>query len=383
VAVALAAILAMVGMAWFWPRGEAPELNPGGATLQFVDATVTDVSIESCLSVEIPDASVDCQVVAIDVTSGAAAGTSASFSIQATDFSKPDLAVGDKVVLARNPQAPVGFQYSYADMQRGAPLVALTVIFVVAVVAFAGWKGLRALLGIAIALAVIMVFLLPSLLRGSPALPVALVATVIVAFLVLYLAHGVNPATTVALVGTLASLAVTAVLAQVFVSLTAFTGLLGEEATTLRITADLIDLRALLVAGIVIGALGVLDDVTITQVSTVVELRRSDPGMTRPQLYRAAVRVGRDHIASVVNTLVLAYAGASLPLLLVFLQGGRPWERALTSELVAVEVVRTLVGSIGLVLAVPLTTALAALALADEPAVEAGADDDPLDRAPF
>ena len=198
----------------------------------------------------------------------------------------------------------------------------------------------------------------------------ALAATVVIAFAVLYLAHGLNPSTTVALVGTLVSLAVTAVLAQVFVGLAGFTGLLGDDAVTLRITVDVIDLRALLVAGIVIGALGVLDDVTVTQVSTVVELRRSAPEMSRRELYRSAVRVGRDHIASVVNTLVLAYAGASLPLLLVFLQGARPWDRALTSELIAVEIVRTLVGSIGLVLAVPLTTALAALVIAEteEPA---------------
>ncbi len=268
-------------------------------------------------------------------------------------------------MLARNPQAPPEFQYSYVDMQRTTPLLLLGLLFAVAVIVFAGWKGVRALLGIGVALAVIMVFLLPSLLRGSPALPVALAATVVIAFAVLYLAHGLNPSTTVALVGTLVSLAVTTVLAQVFVGLAGFTGLLGDDAVTLRITADVIDLRALLVAGIVLGALGVLDDVTVTQVSTVVELRHRAPEMSRRELYRSAVRVGRNTSPRWSTPLVLAYAGASLPLLLEYLQGARPWDRASTSELIAVEIVRTLVGSIGLVVAVPLTTALAALGIAE------------------
>jgi uncharacterized membrane protein len=375
VAVAVVLVLGIIGVAVWWPRGEAPELNPGGAALQYVDATVTEVTREDCVSVEVAGAAVECQVVDVEITSGEPEGTSATFRIQASDFSKPDLEAGDRIVLARNPLAPPEFQYSYADQQRATPLLLLTVLFVVVVVALGRWKGVRALAGIFVGLAVIVVFLLPSLLRGNPALPVALAATVVIAFLVLYLAHGFRPATTVALVGTLVSLVVTAVLAQVFVGAASFTGLMGAEAQTLRVTAGLVDLRALLVAGIVIGALGVLDDVTVTQVSTVVEMRRVNPELSRVELYRAAVRVGRDHIASVVNTLVLAYAGASLPLLLVFLQGERPWERALTSELVAIEIVRTLVGSIGLVLAVPVTTALAALALSDEP------DDDP-DRLP-
>lgn len=367
VAVVAVLVVGLVGVAVWWPRGEAPELNPGGVTLQYVDATVTGVVTEDCLSIEVAGATEDCQVVTVEVTSGETSGSTAELRIPASDFSKPQLEVGDDVVLARNPLAPAEFQYSYVDQQRTMPLVLLTVLFVVVVVALGRWKGVRALAGIFVGLAVIVGFLLPSLLRGNPALPVALAATFVIAFLVLYLAHGFRPSTTVALVGTLVSLVVTAVLAQVFVGAAGFTGLFGDDAQTLRVTAGLVDLRALLVAGIVIGALGVLDDVTVTQVATVVELRRVNPGLSRLELYRAAVTVGRDHIASVVNTLVLAYAGASLPLLLVFMQGLRPWDRAITSELVAIEIVRTLVGSIGLVLAVPVTTALAAAALSDGP----------------
>jgi len=173
----------------------------------------------------------------------------------------------------------------------------------------------------------------------------------------------VNIGTTVALAGTLAALAITSALAFGVAAATNLTGLADGRAQTLRVTAEALDLRGLLVAGIVVGALGVLDDVTVSQVSIVSALRRANPGLSRRFLYREATKVGRDHVASTVNTLVLAYAGASLPLLLFFVQGDQPAGRLLTSELIAVEVVRMLVGSIGLVASVPITTALAAAVL--------------------
>lgn len=184
-----------------------------------------------------------------------------------------------------------------------------------------------------------------------------------VAYFALYLAHGFNPATTVALAGTLVSLAIIAVSSVAVASIAHLSGLGDEAAQTIRVTADTIDLRGLLVAGFIVGALGVLDDVTVTQVSTVQALLRADPEIDRRHLYREATHVGRDHIASTVNTLVLADAGASLPLLLFFAQGTAPVGRILTGELVSVEIIRMLVGSIGLVLSVPVTTALAAVCL--------------------
>ena len=173
-----------------------------------------------------------------------------------------------------------------------------------------------------------------------------------------------NERTAVAILGTLASLALTGVLALVFVEMTRLTGLASEEATLLRASTGVIDFQGLLLAGILVGALGVLDDVTVTQVSAVWELKLADPEFGPGDLYRRAVRIGRDHIASVVNTLALAYAGASLPLLLLFTQASRSFGDVVTGEAVAVEVVRTLVGSIGLVAAVPLTTGLAAVVIA-------------------
>jgi uncharacterized membrane protein len=200
----------------------------------------------------------------------------------------------------------------------------------------------------------------PALLTGSAPIAVALTGTSIIAFGVLYLAHGVSERTTVALLGTLASLALTAILAVAFAGAAQLSGLASEDSIALLSFAPELDYRGLLLAAVIIGTLGVLDDVTVTQVSAVWELHHADPGQGRRQLYRSAIRIGRDHIASTVNTLVLAYAAAGLPLMLLLTQSGLAFGDVLTTETIAVEVVQTLVGSIGLVASVPLTTALAA-----------------------
>ncbi len=370
IGVTVVVLVAVVGMIVWWPRGNAPELNPGAVPLEYLDATVRVVIPTQCPAPEEANLPTDCQQVSADVTSGSQRGEVARFQILATDFGKPNLKAGDRVVLVYNPAAVEEYRYTYSDFQRSTPLIWLVVLFVVVVIAFGRWKGARALAGIAVTFVVLFVFLLPSLLRGNPALPVALAATIVIAAVVLYLAHGVKAATTVALVGTLISLAVIAALATLFVSAARLTGLAGDESQVLRLTATSVDLRGLLLAGVIIGALGVLDDVTVTQVTSVVELRQAQPGYSRWDLYRSATRIGRDHIASTVNTLVLAYAGASLPLLLLFLQSNQPWARVGASEIVAIEIVRTLVGSIGLVLAVPVTTALAAALLAPQDGTE-------------
>jgi uncharacterized membrane protein len=190
--------------------------------------------------------------------------------------------------------------------------------FIIVVVAFGRWQGVRALLGLVASGLVLVAFVVPALLRDEPALLVALAGTVAVAFVAIYLAHGLSTASTVALAGTIVSLGITTVLAFLGAGATSLNGLTDENAQTLRVTAESLDLRGPLVAGIVVGALGVLDDVTVSQVATVAALRRANPGLSTVQLYREATRVGRDHVASTVNTLILAYAGASLPLLLFF-----------------------------------------------------------------
>jgi uncharacterized membrane protein len=193
---------------------------------------------------------------------------------------------------------------------------------------------------------------------------VAVLGSAAVAYVALYLAHGFTPLTTVALLGTLAALALTVMLSVIFTAVAHFSGYASEEAIVLGQLAGAVDINGLILAGIVIGALGALDDVTVTQASAVAELRDANPQMSHRALYRSGVRIGRDHIASTVNTLVLAYAGAALPLLLLFVLSQQSLGAVANSEVIAVEIVRTLIGSIGLVAAVPITTWLAARVVA-------------------
>jgi uncharacterized membrane protein len=360
VAVVVVGAVAVLAAIAFWPRGDAPDL--GAQPNTYVDATVRGIDDDTCQDPEI-DAPGECQIVTAELTSGPDAGDTIDFEVRATQFEVPELSEGDEIVLLDVSTSPPQYRYSFADFQRSTPLIWLVVAFAAVVIAFGRWQGVRALIGLAASGAVLMAFLVPALLRDEPAVPVALAATVLIGFIALYLAHGVNLGTTVALAGTLVSLALTSGLALLVAVAANLTGLADGRAQTLRVTAEALDLRGLLIAGIVVGALGVLDDVTVSQVSIVAALRRANPGLPARLLYTEATKVGRDHVASTVNTLVLAYAGASLPLLLFFAQGNQPAGRLITSEVIAVEIVRMLVGSIGLVASVPITTALAALVL--------------------
>ena len=360
---------AALGFVAYWPRDDAPAVPDQPNT--YVDATVTGIDTETCDDFD-TGGTTSCQLVGAELTSGPDDGDDIEFRVLATQFEVPELSVGDDVVLLDVASSPDEFRYTFSEFQRRTPMLLLAGAFALVVIAFGRFQGVRALLGLAASGAVLVAFVVPALLRDSPALPVALAGTVAIAFVALYLAHGLRLATTVALAGTLVSLAAISSLALLVANVANLTGLADADAQVLRVTASALDLRGLLVAGIVVGALGVLDDVTVSQVSIVAALRRANPGLSRRLLYHEATRVGRDHVASTVNTLVLAYAGASLPLLLFFAQGDQPVDRLLTSELIAVEIVRMLVGSIGLVASVPITTGLAALVL--------GAEDDAVDR---
>lgn len=357
VAGAVVLAVAAVGLVALWPRGDAPDL--GEPAFREVDATVLAVVPTVCPGVEVPG-DVTCRSIEVRVTSGEESGSFGRLTVRDIDREVPDLAQGDRIVLRDAPSAPEEFRYSFSDFQREPPLFLLGLAFVAVVIVFGRMQGVRALLGLAASFALLALFLVPALLRGEPVLLVSLTAGVAITGLALYLAHGFSTATSVAFFGTLSALVLVTLLALLLVTVADLTGLAQTEAQILSVTAEGLDLSGLLVAGIVIGALGSLDDVTITQVSTVAALRRADPTLGPVSLYREAIRVGRDHVASSVNTLVLAYAGASLPLLLFFAQSSRPSSRVITSEVVAVEIVRMLVGSLGLIAAVPFTTALAA-----------------------
>jgi uncharacterized membrane protein len=359
VTVVVIGVAALIAVVVLWPRGDAPQLYEDGTTVDYVDATVERVAEGGCPGLE----DLRCRVVDAAVTGGPDAGTVVTFGVLDTDLTVPELEAGDGVVLQRNAAVPEEFRYGFADFQRDAPLVALAVLFAVAVLVLGRITGVRALVGLAASLTVVLVFLLPAMLRAQPPLAVALAGTVVIAYIAVYVTHGVTTRTTIALFGTLGGALIVGALAEVFTRLARLTGLSDESALVLQVTAEAVDLRGLLVAGIVIGAMGVLDDVTMIQVSAVDELRAADPSMGPRELYQSAVRIGRDHIASTVNTLVLAYVGAGLPLLLLFLQSAQSIAGVAASEVVAVEIVRTLVGSIGLIVAIPMTTGLAAIIL--------------------
>jgi uncharacterized membrane protein len=278
------------------------------------------------------------------------------------------LGVGDRVRVYRL-DLPEGAQalgravdrYGFSDYERQRPLALLTLLFCGLVVVFGRWRGLRALVGLALSLVVVVEFVVPAILDGRSAVGVALIGSLAVMFATIPLAHGLGAKGIAAMLGTAASLGLTALLASIATDAVHLTGISSDETTYLRAVAGTISLQGLLLAGMIIGALGVLDDLTVSQASTVMALRRANPALHAGRLIRGALDVGHDHIAATVNTLVLAYAGASLPVLLIFSIGGTPFGDALNIEAVGEQVVAMIVGSIGLIAAVPITTALAAL----------------------
>ncbi|MDQ4148914.1 MAG: YibE/F family protein [Actinomycetota bacterium] len=362
----------VVGIFILWPS-EPPDVSEAvDLPDNLVEGTVMSTTPTVCPGIE--DAGQGCSTVRVRLTSGPQNGEVVSF--QATDPSAIlSVSAGDDIVLTYSPEAPQEFAYDFADRQRKAPLGMLALLFAAVVVALGRWRGFAALLGFGISLGVIIFFVLPSILEGNNPLAVAIVGSAAVMFVALYVAHGVNELTTTAVLGTMASLLITGALAFVFVRLTRLSGFASEEAIFVKVAAEQLNLEGMLLGGIIIGSLGVLDDVTITQASAVWELHGANAALGPRELYRSAIRIGRDHIASTVNTLVLAYAGASLPLLLLFTISESRLTDVLNGEVVAQEIVRTLVGSIGLVASVPITTALAVLVARSRTRVEPPPED--------
>jgi uncharacterized membrane protein len=366
IATAVCAVLVVVGVIVLWPSSGDDTVDPSGLDADPVAADVTEVEVVPCAF----DPLLSCKAIEVVPTEGDLEGQRLALE-QSIDST---IDAGDSILVLVDELADGSTIVTFYDFQRGTPMLLLLLLFVVAILVLGRWRGLGALAGLAASLVVIIGFALPALLEGSSPVAVALVAAGVIAFLALFLAHGTNLGTVTALLSTLASLAITGVLAWIFVWTSEFTGLTDESVGYLDALGTPIDPRGLLLAGIVIGALGVLDDVTVTQVSAVWELDRAAPGSSFAELYRRGVRIGRDHISSTVNTLFLAYAGAALPLLLLFREAGQSIGSVATREIVAVEIVRALVGSIGLIASVPISTALAAKVVTSDRS-------DPSDRA--
>lgn len=369
----------VAGLVLLWPGG-APAHQPSGVgfdqpTEQAVVAKVEEVNCADVNVQQRPQSSPNgegappggqgreggghCERAIVEVTTGKDSGR--TFETIVTPDASRHYTAGQKVVVSYSPKAPKNLQYSVTDVDRSFPMWALAGVFALAVVAIGRMRGVYALVALVISFAVLTLFILPAVLQGSNPLVVAVVGSSVIMLIALYMCHGLTARTSVAVLGTLASLLLIGLLGSVFIGWARLTGNTDDHTSLVHGLFPDIEIRGLLLAGIIIGSLGVLDDVTVTQAAAVWELKEANPSAGWRTIYSSAMRIGRDHIASVVNTLVLAYAGASLPLLLLFSIARSGVGTVASSEIVAEEIVRTLVGSIGLVASVPMTTLLAAL----------------------
>lgn len=360
------AVATVLGLIVLWPSGDPSEgIDDLGFARDLYDARVEGVRQAACAGT-MPEADVVCTQATLRLRQGPDAGKAIELDLPAGG-SGFEVGVGDVLVLAYDGEVPEDFQYAFADRNRKPVLWWLAGLFAVAVVVLGRLRGVAALAGLVASFIVLLKFVLPAVVLGTDPLAVAVVGASAVAFVALYLAHGFGPMTSVALLGTLAALVVTVVLANLFVDLAQLTGFASEEATFVGSLTSRIDLGGLVLGGIVFGALGAIDDMTVTQASVVAELRAANPELGPVRLFASAMRIGRDHVASTVNTLALAYAGASMPLLVLFVLSEQSLGSIVNGETIATEFIRTLVGSIGLVTAVPLTTWLAVLVLGGGP----------------
>jgi len=336
----------VLGAVLMWPSGDRPVIPAAPQGTRTLVATVTDPVPADPLNPEILARAGDDKI-----------------SVAVPPEYLPELHAGDRVRVMHLPDVTPGFSpYVFQDFHRGPPMALLAVLFVVLVAVVARWRGIASLLGLGFGLVVVWTFTLPALLAGRPAVWVGLVSAAAIMFVALYLSHGFSLRTSTALAGTLVGLATTAAIAAWASGAAHLTGLSDEYALDLVAYAPAIRLRSVLLAGTLLAGLGVLNDVTITQASAVWELHEAQPAASRGRLFAQGMRIGRDHIASTIYTIAFAYVAATLPLvLLVSMSTDVPLLQAVTSGELAEEVARTLVGSIGLVLAIPLTTAIAAL----------------------
>ncbi len=274
----------------------------------------------------------------------------------------PKYKVGDGLIVSYSQDFEGNNVFYITDYIRRNSLFWLFAIFLMIALLVGRWQGATSLIGLGISFLVIFKFILPQIYNGADPVQIAILGSLVIIPVTFFLSHGLNKKTGVAIAGTVTALILTGILANLFVNLAQLTGFASEEAGFLQAyKPGLINIKGLLLAGIIIGVLGILDDITISQSAIVQQLKTTNSKLKAGELYKKAMTVGKDHIASMVNTLVLVYTGAALPLLLLFINNPSPFSQVINYEIIADEVVRTLVGSIGLIFAVPITTIIASL----------------------
>lgn len=380
-------LLTLAGMAMLWPSGSKEGVslaNPYSAApgVTFDTGTIQSVAVENCMQgVSQQNQAQSQQGQPQQGQAQQGQGSDCTFAFTEPDKGgspvkvviNPDVAKshgvkpGDQIryLNLSNAQGASASQgspaYIFVDFVRTLPIVLLALLYAAVVIAVARWRGLRALIGLVGAYFVLASFMLPGLVEGKPPLLLALVGSTVIMIGVLYFAHGFSARTSTALLGTIFGLAITALLAAWATGAANLAGVGNHDATTLMNTSANISISGVILCGLIISGLGVLNDVTITQSSAVWELYELAPQSSARKLFTSAMRIGRDHIASTVYTIAFAYAGAALPILIIVMLYDRPLADTLTSAELSEEVIRTLVGSIGLVLAIPVTTLIAVL----------------------
>lgn len=361
------AVLAFVATLLLWPsagiNAQALE-NPFGTAdgVELSTGTVTSTLRETCPSTEgldeVGGKELLCEVSRISPDAG---GATVALEVPPETTQSRPLKPGDRIKYLdlSHSTTTSSAPYVFVDFVRSMPLALLGTLYAVVVCLVARWRGLRALAGLGGGLFFIVTFMIPALLEGKSPLLVGLTSATVIMFAALYFAHGFSARTSTALLGTLFGLGVTAAIASWATDAAALTGATDESALTLSTVVPELSLSGLLLCGLLIAGMGVLNDVTITQSSAVWELAEIAPHSTARQLFASGMRIGRDHIASTVYTIAFAYTGAALPILVLVSLYDRPLIDTLTTGQMAEEVIRILVGSIGLVLAIPVTTAIA------------------------
>jgi uncharacterized membrane protein len=367
-AIIISSMLVLVGAFLFRPTGNFNKISgalDAVAGSEYVTGQVIEITSEKCLGFEQnsdPEqvAGGRCDVLRVEITSGEKKGTEGFVEF---DYANAGVEIneGTKMQLLRIPEPEFSEDtYLFMDLNRSNLLIWVSIIFAIITIFIGRWRGVGAIVGLILTFLVLLYFMFPALLEGKSPLAVAVVAASGLVLILLYTAHGLSIRTSVAVLGTLFGIGLTAIISYLVVGFGNFSGISSDDDFLLAGVTQ-IRLDGLLLAGIIFASVGVLNDVTVTQASSVWEIKESQPNYSYKELFVSGMRIGRDHIASTVYTLLFTYAGAALPTLLLIVLADRPSGFILSSEAISQEIVRTLVGSIGLVLAVPITTILAAV----------------------
>jgi uncharacterized membrane protein len=343
------------------PLAFAQQTPPPQSQPEFMKATV--MNIEGVKTNPYSNYKSTIQTLDLTILDGPEAGQNIQVNYDSQNISDLALNVGDTVVLSKNTNSSGKTTFAVEDKYRLTPIIFILIAFIVLVVIIAGWKGITSFIGLAVSLLIIFSYIIPQILAGVDPLTVCMIGAVIILVLTTYAAHGFSKRTTIALCSTLLALLLTFFLSLLVVQLSQITGYADENDIAIHFgTQHLINVKGLLLGGIIIGTLGALNDITTTQVATIFEIAKTDQNLNKKQLFKKGLVVGREHVASLINTLVLAYAGSSLTVFIFLFYNASyyPLWVILNSETLSEELIRTVVGTTGLLFVIPIVSFIAA-----------------------